>query len=132
MSYLNGHGLNSLWAQIDDVFARLSEAGHNIALADTTITLYAVDGTALASIDLNSKFPTKTQAAGSLSMSGSSITLKAVDGTQLSSVDIGNAISSATSGFPSTQNTGRSLNLSGKRLELLNAGGGVLSYVNLP
>lgn len=130
MSYLNGQGLNALWSQIDEVFARLSEAGHNIALADTTITLYAVDGTALASINLNSKFPTTSQAAGSLSLSGNTLSLLAVDGSSRGSVDL----SSTGGGIAASTANGRfgnSLNKSGNTLQLLNYNGSVISTVTL-
>lgn len=131
MSYLNGQGLNALWSQIDDVFARLSEAGHNIALADTTITLYAVDGTALASINLNSKFPTTSQAAGSLSLSGNTLSLLAVDGSSRNSVDLSNTGGGITLAQANAL-YGKSLSISGKTLYLRNANGAELNHVTLP
>lgn len=110
MAYLDDNGLQSLWNQVDSIFARLTEAGASISLSGTSLVLTSAAGTQLSSIDLNGTFVTEQE--------------------------LQQAISGATSGTIS-ENTangrfGNSLSLSGNQLKLVNYNGTVISTVTLP
>lgn len=140
MARLDLGGLRDLWYRIDDIFARLTEAGRSFSWSGTTLTLNSAAGGALDSVDLNSGLASDAEAAHSLSLSDSSLVLKSVSGATLSTVSlstlINNAVSSGTSGLMHTSTAndrfGRSLRLDGKRLSLISYDGTEISHVDLP
>lgn len=140
MARLDLGGLRDLWYRIDDIFARLTEAGRSFSWSGTTLTLNSAAGGALDSVDLNSGLASDAEAAHSLSLSNSSLVLKSVSGATLSTVSlstlINNAVSSGTSGLMHTSTAndrfGHSLSLNGKRLALISYDGTEISHVDLP
>ena len=81
MAYLDDNGLQTLWAQVDSIFARLTEAGASISLSGTNLVLTSAAGTQLASVDLGATFATDAEVQQAIS-SGTSgmLTRAAADG----------------------------------------------------
>lgn len=96
MSYLNAHGLQSLWDKISSIFTRKTQAVGSGSLNGTTLYLTAVSGGTLSTIPLGT-FATDSEAAHNLTASGATLTLTNVNGQTLATVDLSGAINSAIS-----------------------------------
>lgn len=132
MARLDLGGLRDLWYRIDDIFARLTEAGRSFSWSGTTLTLNSAAGGALDSVDLNSGLASDAEAAHSLSLENSSLVLKSVSGATLSTVSLAALINGAVSDGVGSINYGRYLDINGKKLTLRDQHNNVLDSVTLP
>lgn len=82
-------GMEIFWDQVDNVFARLSEAVGSARLDNkTTLVLVAVNGTDLMSVNLSDGLAADSEAANSFEFVNGVLTVKAADGTtQLKQID---------------------------------------------
>jgi hypothetical protein len=88
MSYMDEPGMNAFWDQIDNVFARLSEAVGSARLDNgTTLVLLAVNGNTLQSINLSDGLAADSEAAGKFEFVNGILIIKAVDDTPLKQID---------------------------------------------
>lgn len=83
MARLDLGGLRDLWYRIDDIFARLTEAGGSFTWSSPNLTLNSVAGGTLDTVNLGNGLAEDTEAAHSLEASGFKLTLKSVAGTVL-------------------------------------------------
>lgn len=87
MARLDLGGLRDLWYRIDDIFARLTEAGGSFTWSSPSLTLNSVAGGTLSTVNLGDGLATDDEAAHSITgdSTAHTITLKSVTGTVLGS-----------------------------------------------
>ena len=132
MAWLDDIGLGQLADAISSYFARKTEAGGSLSWSGTNLTLNAVTGDSLGSVNLDSGLATDGQAAHTLSLENSSLVLKSVSGGTLSTVSLAALISGAVSDGVGSINYGRYLDINGKTLTLRDQHNNVLDSVTLP
>lgn len=85
MARLDLGGLRDLWYRIDDIFARLTEAGGSFTWSSPSLTLNSVAGGTLDTVNLGNGLAEDSEAAHSLEASGFKLTLRSVTGAALTS-----------------------------------------------
>lgn len=85
MARLDLGGLRDLWYRIDDIFARLTEAGASFTWSSPNLTLNSAAGGTLDTVNLGNGLAEDSEAAHSLEASGFKLTLRSVTGAVLTS-----------------------------------------------
>ena len=127
MTRLDLSGLRDLWYRIDDIFARLTEAGGSLSWDNAkNLTLVSCAGGTLNTVNLDNGLATDTEAAGDLTTSGTyGIKLKNINGSAIgTAIDLSNLLK----GY-----FGRGLAKSNNKIYLVNGNGSQLgNQIDLP